>query len=460
MTLSMPMFGRRTLVRRVMLALLAAFCLVWIVLLARDFINETDSARFDERVLTLGNRLSGMLAKAKNDDEARAIIATTSTLVNASYREHNVPGIMLMQLYGADGAPLYRSPESGATRLGQAGRQLSDVMVDGQPFRLYQQQAGGRTLRLGAQIIQRNWILQRMGIDLAISMLIALPLVVLPLWLAVRRGLRPLQQLSDQITAKGLHDLEPLTAVPEYEEIKPLAAALDTLLTRLRHKIAREARFVQDAAHELRTPMAVISAQAHVLALAPDARQRAEAEQQLDQAVARSSHLVQQLLEMALFERELEQHAPLEKLDAAQLAQQAIADVAPAAMRRDIELSLEAPDTLLHALDRHAFLSILHNLLHNAVHYIQEGGQVRVELLRLAADGPLMLAVTDNGPGIAPAEQALVFERFYRCAGQNMPGSGLGLSIVQQAAMRLRGTVQLTTTPQSGGCRFVIEIPA
>ncbi|UTY59723.1 ATP-binding protein [Massilia sp. erpn] len=454
------MFARRTLVRRIMLALLTAFCLVWLVLLARDFISETDSARFDERVLTLGNRLSGMLADARNDDEARAIIAATSTLVNASYREHDVPGIMLMQLYGTDGTSLYLSPESGATRLGQASQQLSDAMVNGQPFRLYQHQAGGRTLRLGAQIIQRNWILQRMGIDLAVSMLIALPLVVLPLWVTVRRGLRPLRQLSEQITGKGLHDLEPLNAMPEYEELKPLAGALDTLLAQLRSKIAREARFVQDAAHELRTPMAVISAQAHVLALAPDARQRAEAELQLDQAVARASHLVQQLLEMALFERAQEQRAPLEKLDAAQLAQQAMADVAPAAMQRDIELSLEAPDTLFHALDRHAFLSILHNLLHNAVHYIQQGGQVRVELRRPAADGPLMLAVTDNGPGIAPAEQAMVFERFYRCAGQTMPGSGLGLSIVQQAATRLRGTVQLSTAPPSGGCRFVIEIPA
>ncbi|MFC5475244.1 sensor histidine kinase [Paraherbaspirillum soli] len=175
---------------------------------------------------------------------------------------------------------------------------------------MYQHQVGSRILRIGAPIINHSWILQRMGVDLAVNVLIALPLVLLPLWLAVRR---------------------------------------------------------------------------------------------------------------------------------------------------DIELSLEAPDTLLHALDRHAFLSILHNLPHNAVRYIPEGGQVLVELQRsVAANGLLTLAVTDNGPGIPDAEQVLVFERFYRCVGQDVPGS----AIVQQAAARLRGTVKLVTPPQSGGCRFVIEIPA
>ncbi|NRR30204.1 sensor histidine kinase [Oxalobacteraceae bacterium] len=461
MRLAIPIFGRRTLVRRVMLALLAAFCLVWVVLLAHEFIAETGSAELDRRVLRLGERLGTTLARASSDDEARAIVAATSNVVNDSYRDQGLPGVVMMQLYAADGSPLYLSPESGGALLRHAAQKLGDIQLNGQPFRLYQQRAGGRTLRMAVSIIDDGWILRRMGMDLAVNMLIALPLVLLPLWLVVRRGLRPLQQLSAQIVGKGVHDLEPLNARPDYEELKPLAAALDNLLAQLRSKIAREAGFVHDAAHELRTPMAVISAQAHALVLAPDVAQRVAAEQCLDQAIARASHLVQQLLEMALFERELEQGPPLEMLDAARLAQQAIADVAPAAMLRDIELSLDAPDALPHALDRHAFLSILHNLLHNAVRYIPDGGQVQVALQRSAtANAMLILAVSDNGPGIPDAEQALVFERFYRCEGQTIPGSGLGLSIVRQAVTRLRGSVELSTSPTSGGCRFVIEIPA
>jgi signal transduction histidine kinase len=460
MSLPFPFYGRRTLVRRVMLALLAAFCLVWMVLLAQQFSAETDSAEFDRRLLVLGQRLGAALAAAGSDGEARAVTAATSDLVNDSYRAQGVPGAVLMQLYGAGAQPLYLSPESAGAQLAAAPQQLSSTVVNGQPFRLYQQQAGGRTLRVAAPVVNRVWILQRMGAELAGQMLIALPLVLLPLWLAVRSGLRPLRQLSRQIASKGAGDLAALNAAPEYEELKPLAAALDQLLAQLRSKLAREASFVHDAAHELRTPMAVISAQAHVLALAPDAAQRAEAERLLDQAIARASHLVQQMLDMATLEGGPEQRPPLAMLDAAQLAQQAIADVAPLAIGRGIELALEAPDTLMHALDRHAFLSILQNLLHNAVRYVQEGGHVLVELRRAhGASGALLLTVTDNGPGIPDAERALVFERFYRRAGQHAPGSGLGLAIVRQAAMRLRGAVELDKAPHSGGCRFAVELP-
>lgn len=457
----MPMLGRRTLVRRVMLALFAAFCLVWVVLLAREFFTETDSAQLDRRLLALGERLGSMLARAGSDDEARALATATATLVNDSYRAQGIPGGVTMQLTVADGTALFLSPESGGARLPAAARTLSDIVIEGRPFRLYQQQAAGRTLRVAAPIVDRLWILRRMGLDLAVNLLIALPLVVLPLWLAVRRGLRPLRLLSEQLVGKGEGDLAPLALAPGYEELKPLAAALDSLLGQLRRKIAREASFVHDAAHELRTPMAVISAQAHVLALAPDTAGRLAAERQMDQAIARASHLVQQLLEMASLERAQEaRHVP-ELVDAAALARQAIADVVPAAMARDIDLSLEAHDSVLHALDRHAFLSILHNLLHNAVRYVQEGGKVVVEVRHGAGPGAaLLLAVTDNGPGIPDGEQALVFERFYRAAGQSVAGSGLGLSIVRQAATRLRGTVALGKATDSGGCRFVVEIPA
>ena len=449
--------GQPTLVRRVMLSLLAAFCLVWLVLLGRELLMSFDRQEFDRRVRAVGDNMQVTLEGVSSDEAARTALSSTSNLINANYRSQGVPGIVALQLSRADGTPIYLSPEAAGKPLPRLATDIGDAGIGGAPFRVYQRRVGAWTVTVAAQVINPWWTLQRMGAELGINMLIALPLVVLPLWIAVRRGLKPLQQLSAQIVGKGGHDLTPLNAVPQYQELKPLAAALDNLLDQLRRRVARETSFVHDAAHELRTPMAVISVQAHVLALAQDQAQRSEAEQRMDLAIARASHLVQQLMEMAQLERGQEQGQALERLDAAQLARQAIVDMAPAAMARDIELSLEAPDTLPHALDRHAFLSILHNLLHNAVRYIQAGGQVTVELAHV--DSALRLTVSDNGPGIPAAEHALVFERFYRCAGQNVSGSGLGLSIVQRAAQRLRGAARLEAGPPPG-CRFVVDIPA
>ncbi|MQA20069.1 sensor histidine kinase [Rugamonas rivuli] len=449
--------GQPTLVRRVMLSLLAAFCLVWLVLMGRELSVAIDHEDFDRRVRALGDNVQVTLNDVQSEEAARTALAATSNLINQSYRDQSVPGILALQLSRADGTRIYLSPETKGTPLPTLGVDIGSTEIGGQPFRIHQRRVGAWTVTVAAQKISNWWILRRMGTELGVNMLIALPLVVLPLWFAVRRGLKPLQELSAHIVGKGGHDLTPLNIVPKYQELKPLATALDNLLDQLRRRVARETSFVHDAAHELRTPMAVISVQAHVLVKAQDQAQRDEAEQRMDHAIARASHLVQQLMEMAQLERGTEQGLSLQTLDAAQMARQAIVDLAPAAMERDIELSLEAPDALPHALDHHAFLSILHNLLHNAVRYIDDGGQVTVELARV--DGALRLAVSDNGPGIPSAEQALVFERFYRCAGQNVSGSGLGLSIVQRAAQGLRGAARLEAV-QPRGCRFVVDIPA
>jgi two-component system sensor histidine kinase QseC len=127
-------------------------------------------------------------------------------------------------------------------------------------------------------------------------------------------------------------------------------------------------------------------------------------------------------------------------------------------MERDIELSLEAPDELIYSLGRHAFLSIVQNLLVNAVRYGHDGGKVAVELS--VNERALILSVADDGPGIAEAERNLVFERFYRVAGTDVSGSGLGLAIVAQAVARLRGTVRLASGLDGRGSCFTVELPA
>ena len=129
----------------------------------------------------------------------------------------------------------------------------------------------------------------------------------------------------------------------------------------------------------------------------------------------------------------------------------------PAALKRNMDISLVAPDELSFALEIHAFRSILQNLIDNAIRYGCEGGNIVVELQR--RDGNLLLRVADDGPGISESERGRVFERFYRGSGRNdARGSGLGLTIVKQAATRLGGTIQVGPGLSGRGCSFVVEI--
>jgi signal transduction histidine kinase len=251
--------------------------------------------------------------------------------------------------------------------------------------------------------------------------------------------LQPLQQLASRIAQRNTDELQPVGFNARHRELKPLEQSLDHLFARLRQKVERERAFVQDAAHEIRTPLAVISAQVHVMARSRSKHERIQAQAHMEEAIARTSHLAQQLLDLAALD-EAQRPAPSD-LDVAQWLRAALAHAAPQAMARRIELSLEAPDSLQARLDLPALESIAHNLIDNALRYVQEGGNVSVTLRQ---DGDhLHLAVQDDGPGIAVTEHQRIFERFYRGLGHAANGSGLGLAIVRQAALRMGGQVRV-----------------
>lgn len=446
---------RPSLVRRVSVTLLPTAILIWVVLLVFYYWQETGKIATSERQRERAEVVLSVLSRIDDPEQARSMAATYSTLSNATYQRMGMKESFLLQLEDRRGQQFFISPEAGKAILKGVNSAVVETVINGNRYRIYRSELGRWAVLLGEPITPQRGLLASLSNDLGVSVLISFPLVLLAVWLAVRRGLRPLQVLSKTIAERGADDLTPLGLDTKYVELQPLTSALDRLLSQLHMKVAREHHFVQDAAHELRTPMAVISAQAHVMAMANDIEQRREAGQHLSDAIARASHLIEQLLDLARIDA-TNTTAPT-TFDVAQLLRQELVNLAPIAMARDIELSLDAPDELNCSLVQHAFLSIVQNLLTNAVRYGNDGGRVAVEISVI--EGTLTLSVADDGPGIAEAERSLVFERFYRVAGTDTSGSGLGLAIVTQAVARLRGTVHLRSGLDGRGCCFTVTLP-
>lgn len=281
--------------------------------------------------------------------------------------------------------------------------------------------------------------------------------LMLALWLAVTRGLMPLRVLARRVAQRPASNLLPLNFDARYHELKPMAAALDALLLQLKGSVEREQLFIQHAAQQLHSPMAQIAALVQVLASESSATDKHNAGRQIDEAIARTSHLIQQLLEMAWVDGVQTQDR--QRQDVAHLVRQHLVKIVPVARMRQIAMSLEAPQILLHCLERNSFQLIFHNLLDNAIQFGRIGGMIEIELKN---DGDsLLLSVADDGPGIPIEERERVFERFYRGAGDAAPGSasGLGLAIVRRAATRMGATVDISNGLQAQGCRFLVRVP-
>jgi signal transduction histidine kinase len=440
-----------TLVRRLFFSIMFVYAATWVALLLQTFAHTfTDKIPMMAAVL---KRESRTLNGFTNLPEATAFMAAISRKYD-NINNKNAP--YLTELWTRDNqrvffdkkqfayAPLVVDPQSITTRL-----------INGKNYHVFRHDGMRWSLRIAKPIESPAEVMQWYGYKLSLNMWLILPCLMLPLWFGITRGLRPLRLLVTLIAGRDAEDLSPLHFDAKYGELKPVAAALDSLLLRLRAKILREQAFVQDAAHELCTPMAVISAQVHVLAKAATIPEKQEARQHLDHAIARAAHLIRQLLALARVDRMRAQESQMQ--DVAQQVRLDLEQMAPAALARQVTLSLEAPPSLLHCLERNTFQSILHNLLDNAIRYGHVGGTVQVKLTKEA--NHLLLIVTDDGPGISAAEQELVFERFYRGTGHAASGSGLGLAIVLQAAKRLGASVKLSNGALGKGCQFTVTIP-
>jgi len=287
---------------------------------------------------------------------------------------------------------------------------------------------------------------------------LALPLLALAVWLAVRASLGPLHRLHQALASRTPQATDPLSLPDAPADLAPLVNALNGLFARMAEHLEGERRFTADAAHELRTPIAAIRAQAQV---AQGAHNNAERQHALAATLTgcdRAAHLVDQLLTLSRLDHPETDTPPVwPMIDLVALSRRTAAELAPQMLDRRQKLILDAPTHCLAPAHETLLSVLLRNLLDNASRYSPDGATIELHLD--TPGGTPRLRIADSGPGLSDINRARLGERFFRVLGSDQPGSGLGWSIVQRIAQRHSLYLDTARAPQLGGLLITITWP-
>lgn len=364
------------------------------------------------------------------------------------------------QVWSNDGKLLLHSPTAPKIPLAAEVDGYSDKVIGKKKWRVftaYNEKAGVRTV-LAERYDTRNELGHRIAQDDLYIMLLTFPLSGLLIWIIIGRGLDSLDRVAQEVANRAPTHLEPVDLKEVPEEIKPVIDELNKLFYRLKEGFEREKRFAADAAHELRTPLAALKAQAQVALHSSNIEEKNLALQKLIASVNRSTHIVQQLLTMSKLVPESSSLNDIDDVNLVTITREVLAMLAPSAVEKQIDLDFEHDEKLPTFAGNLTALGILvRNLVDNAIRYCKEEGTVSVRVY--AKDQQLILMVRDNGPGIPTELQGRVFERFFRVLGNKSPGSGLGLAIVQQIAVLHGGRVELDSPAEGTGLIARVYFP-
>lgn len=284
---------------------------------------------------------------------------------------------------------------------------------------------------------------------------IILPIALALVWFALSRGLSPLAELQQRIRARRPDDLSPIESGQVPEEISPLVRSLNDMLERLSQSIEMQKRFIADAAHQMKTPLAGMRMQSELAMRETSQSEIHRSLEQLSKSSETATRLVNQLLALARAENQTPETKPFVPLELSELARNVVQEWVQSSFTHRIDLGFEQPGHPIMVLGNPVMLrELLSNLIDNALRYTPPGGSVTVRVRTNTVEEQAILEVEDTGPGIPSAERAHVFERFYRILGSNVEGSGLGLSIVREIAQQHGAHVDIFNNPHSHEPKF------
>ncbi len=451
------------------MSMLAPLLLAWVLSIAAIYwiTASLANAPFDT---ALENNLRVLAEQVKIQNE-KIEIALPQAALDLLHADHTHP--IYFQVRGLHGEQLGGDPELPTPS-------AEDMPVPGQV--LFRNAMVGRTeMRIASMTLplsardeanSEKWILLQMGetlykrVELSKEMIkgvvlpqfVIVPIAIVLVWFGLYRGIRTLARLQERILARAPDDMRPINPNEVPAEVTSLVDSFNQILSRLERNIQHQRRFIADAAHQMRTPLAGLRTQAELALRQTEPEEIHRSLEQLATSSERATHLLNQLLTLAHAERHGESGSDVRNsfapVDLQALARDVLRDCVPIALEKQIDLGYEASDTAI-TISGNDFLlrELLKNLIDNALRYTPKGGVVTVRITtdhapKSGGAATAIMEVEDNGPGIPDSEREQVFERFYRLSSHATDGSGLGLSIVREIALQHQARLVLGGNPR------------
>lgn len=315
--------------------------------------------------------------------------------------------------------------------------------------------SGNVVIQVAETYVKRDMVVAEILLASMLSELAVATAAIILLGYGIRRGLEPLERLRDDIAARSLRDLSPVVSEDKPLEVLPIISAINQLLARLKAAIEGQQRFIANAAHQLRTPLAGLKTHSELALRQPSAVELRTLLEMMASETERSSHLVNQLLTLARAEPEAVLNRNPNPINLREIANRAVHDWVPRSVAHNVDMGFELEDAWTYG-DPLLMRELLANLLDNALAYTPAGGAVTVRTY--ARNNSAVLEVEDNGPGIPEEQRDRVFERFFRLKGTPGNGCGLGLAIVQEITERHGGSVSIQHPKSGQGTLLVVTL--
>lgn len=433
---------------RLLTVLLGSTGLVWLLAVAWIYFGtQAELERVLDARLMEAARMVNSLLTDRRVEVALAKGGGSDAATHFEMGQNHYDRQLSCQIWSLDGALVGRSEHAPEERLTDARSGFSEKTVDGETWRVYTIENAdlGVRVMIGDNVWVRDHLVNDVIKGLVLPAGLILPILAGGIWVSVRRGMAPLNDMADTLSARPATDLRPLPDQNLPSEIAPAVHALNGLFRRVVDAREREKSFTAFAAHELKTPLAGLKTQAQIALASSDGDVHANALRQISAGVDRTSRLVRQLLDLAAIEAS--DNAPaLTKGRPIEIVERVVTEMPST---RDLIIAVEKSGEDAEACFDPAFLTMaLRNLLENAIRHSPDGGRitVRVESAGTGAG----ISVEDDGPGIPASELPRVTERFFRGRDRSSAGSGLGLSIAEEAAKRMGGSLRLQNRDPHG----------